>query len=108
MGTQGPDYPIKGMTGEALLASASPDDTIEAQKELCEAITQLARDGHPQIGQLDVLFALERQAQRVSSLLLTQYVAGDGRARSFEWKTWNAALRLSQSLFVTCEYFLQK
>src|SRR4029453_7873263 len=111
VGTQGPDHPNKGMTAEALSASpslsTSPDDTIEAQQALCEAITQLARDGHPQIGQLDVLFALERQAQRVSSLLLTQYVAGDGRARSFEWKTWNAALRLSQSLFLTYEYFLQ-
>jgi hypothetical protein len=104
---QGPDHPIKGMTGEALSPTTSADEIIEAQKALCETITQLARDGHPEIGQLDVLFALEREAQQVSSLLLTQYVAGDGRARSFEWKTWNAALRLSQSLFLTYEYFLQ-
>ncbi len=107
MGTQGPVHPIKGMTGEALSFSASPDDAIDAQKALCEAINQIVRDGQPQIAQLDVLFALERQAHGVRNLLLTQYVAGDGRERSFEWKTWNAALRLSQSLFLAYDYFLQ-
>jgi hypothetical protein len=102
VGTQGSDHPINGRAGEA----PCQDEPIGAQLALCRAITQLVRNGQPQIGQLDVLFALERQAQRVTSLLLTQYVAGDGRLRSFEWKTWNSALRLSQSLFRAYEYFL--
>jgi hypothetical protein len=76
------------------------------QNAICEAITRLIRDGQPEIIQVEALFALERQAQPVSQLLLAQYVEGDGQVGSFEWKAWHSALRLSQSLFQANEYFL--
>jgi len=76
------------------------------QTAIYEAITQLIRDGQPEISQLDALLALDRQAQPVVELLLTQYVEGDGKIGSFEWKAWNSALRISQSLFQAYEYFL--
>jgi hypothetical protein len=62
--------------------------------------------GQFEIGQLDLLLALERQAQPVLKLLLTQYVEGDAQIGSFEWKAWHAALRLCQSLFQAYEYVL--
>jgi hypothetical protein len=83
-----------------------PADPIGTQAAVCEAITQLVRDGRPEISQLDALLALDRQAQSVIELLLTQYVEGDGQIGSFEWKAWHSALRLSQSLFQAYEYFL--
>jgi hypothetical protein len=43
----------------------------------------------------------------VIDLLLTQYVEGDAQIGSFEWKAWNAALRLSQSFCQAHEYFLR-
>ena len=82
------------------------NDPFEIQKGVCDAITQLMRDGQLEIGQLDVLLALERQAQPVLKLLLTQYVEGDAQIGSFEWKAWHAALRLCQSLFQASEYVL--
>jgi hypothetical protein len=96
---------IKGTSGEGPLPSVQADP-IETQRVVCEAITQLVRDGQPEISQLDALFAVERQAQPVSELLLTQYVEGDGQIGSFEWKAWHTALRLSQSFFQGYEYFL--
>src|SRR3984893_13053139 len=87
-GTDAPDHLIEGMAGEGVFpfVRASPLDT---QKALCETIGQLIRDGQPKIGQLDALLALERQAQPVIELLLTQYVDGDGQVGSFEWKGWH-------------------
>jgi hypothetical protein len=105
VGTEGPDHLITGMAGEALFPSTQADP-FETQREVCEAITQLLRVGQPEISQLDALFALERQAQPVSELLLTQYVEGDGQVGSFEWKAWHSALRLSHSLLQVHEYFL--
>jgi hypothetical protein len=106
VGTEATDHLIGGM-GEGLLPSIPRGDPIEIQNAVCEAITRLIRDGQPQIVQLEALFALERQAQPVSQLLLAQYVEGDGQIGSFEWKAWLSALRLSQSLFHANEYFLQ-
>ena len=105
VGREGPDLLIKGMAGE-VLSYAMQADPIGTQTAVYEAITQLIRDGQPEISQLDALLALDRQAQSVIELLLTQYVEGDGQIGSFEWKAWHSALRLSQSLFQAYEYFL--
>jgi hypothetical protein len=99
------DHPIKGMADEGLLHAVQADP-IETQKAICEEISGLIRDGQPQISRLEGLLALERQTQPVIDLLLTQYVEGDAQIGSFEWKAWNAALRLSQSFCQAHEYFL--
>jgi hypothetical protein len=99
------DHPIKGMVGETLFHAVQADP-IETQQAICEAIAGLIRDGQPQISRLEGLLALERQTQPVIDLLLTQYVEGDAQIGSFEWKAWNAALRLSQSFCQAHEYFL--
>jgi hypothetical protein len=106
VGTESPDHLIRGM-GEGLFPSMPRGDPIEIQNAVCQAITRLIRDGPPEIVHLEALFALERQAQPVSQLLLAQYVEGDGQIGSFEWKAWLSALRLIQSLFQANEYFLQ-
>ena len=93
------------MAGEGVFHSAQADPN-ETQKAICEAITELIRDGEPDISRLDALLALERQTQPMIDLLLTQYVEGDAQIGSFEWKAWNAALRLSQSFCQAHEYFL--
>ncbi len=92
--------------GEGLLPSIPQSDPIETQNAVCEAIAWLIRDGQPEIVRLEALFALERQAQPVSQLLLAQYVEGDRQVRPFEWKAWHSAMRLSRSLFQAYEYFL--
>ena len=96
---------VHGMA-DARPYAAAQNDPFEIQKAVCDAIAQLIRDGQLEIGQLDVLLALERQAQPVLKLLLTQYVEGDAQIGSFEWKAWHAALRLCQSLFQANEYVL--
>ena len=105
VGTDAPDHLIEGMAREGVFPFVRADP-FETQNALCETIGQLIRDGQPQISQLDALLALERQAQPVIELLLTQYVEGDGQIGSFEWKAWHSAFRLSQSLFQAYEYFL--
>jgi hypothetical protein len=104
VGTEGPNRPSD--RGDGLFTSLPRGDPIEMENAVCEAITRLILDGEPEIIQLEALFALERQAQPVSELLLAQYIDGDGQIGSFEWKTWRSALRLSQSLFQANEYFL--
>jgi hypothetical protein len=96
-----------GIAGEGLLHSLHADP-IEMQQAVCEAINGLIRDGQAEISRLDALLALERQAQPVTDLLLTQYVEDDGHIGSFEWKAWHSALRISQSFCQAYEYFLQR
>ena len=105
VGTDAPGHLIEGMAGEGVFAFVRADP-FDAQKALCETIAQLVRDGQPATSQLDALLGLERQAQPVIELLLTQYVEGDGQIGSFEWKAWHSALRLNQSFFQAYEYFL--
>lgn len=105
VGTDAPDHLIEGMAGEGVFPFVR-GDPFQTQNALCETIGMLIRDGQPQISQLDALLALERQAQPVIELLLTQYVEGDGQIGSFEWKAWHSALRLNQSFFHAYEYFL--
>ena len=105
VGSERQDHLIKRIVGDALFHSVQADP-FEAQRALCETIGQLVQDGQPATSQLDALLGLERQAQPVIELLLTQYVEGDGQIGSFEWKAWHSALRLSQSLFQAYEYFL--
>ena len=105
VGTDAPDHRIEEMAGEGVFPFVRADP-FETQKALCETIGQLIQDGQPKIIQLDALLALERQAQPVIELLLTQYVEGNGQIGSFEWKAWHSALRLSLSLFQAYEYFL--
>jgi hypothetical protein len=100
------DHPIRGMAGGSPFHFLYADPT-ETQKAICETITGLTQDGQPEISRLEALLALERQAQPVIDLLLTQYVEGDAHIGSFEWKAWNAALRLSQSFCQAHEYFLR-
>lgn len=107
VGTEDPDYMINGMAGENLSPLLPQADPIETQKALCAAITELIRNGQPELSQLDDLTALERQALPVSELLLARYVEGYGRLRSFDWDTWHSALKLATSLFHAYDYFLQ-
>ena len=83
------------------------DDPIEAQKMLCLATTLLVQSGQPELAQLDALFALEPQGQSVGKLLLTRYVEGDGKLHSFDWRAWQAAIRLSQAFYQTHDHFLR-
>jgi hypothetical protein len=114
MQLSGPSSRIKASPSQLLNTVASepvsfaqlPGGPIEAQKALTDALTQLIRMGRPEIGQIETLFALERQAQPVINRLLTQYVEGDGRARLFDWRAYQSALQLAQSLFQACQYFL--
>ncbi|HWZ70996.1 MAG TPA: hypothetical protein VN326_05875, partial [Casimicrobiaceae bacterium] len=105
VGTVAPDRLIRGMAAEDLLPIVQADP-FETQRVLSETIGRLILDGQPAISELDALVALERQAQPVIRLLLTQYVEGDGQIGSFEWKAWHSALRLSLSLLHAYEYFL--
>ncbi len=100
------DHLVRGTAGSRLSSSMLRVDPIETQKAVCEAIAQLTRDGPPEVSQLDTLFALEQQAQPLSTLLLIRYVEGDAENRPFEWAAWHSAMRLSQSLFRAYEHFL--
>jgi len=94
------------MVGEGVLASVQADP-IETQQAICEVITGLVRVGQPDVSRLETLLALERQTQPMIDVLLTRYVEGDAQIGSFEWKAWNAALRLSQAFCQAHEFFLQ-
>jgi hypothetical protein len=95
------------MAGEVALPRIPQEDPIAAQKMLCLATTLIVQAAQPELAQLDRLFALERQGQSVSKLLLTRYVEGDGKLRSFHWRVWQAAIRLSQAFYQTNEHFLR-
>jgi hypothetical protein len=92
------------MAGDGLLPH---EDPIEAQKMLCLAAAALVRAGGREVTQLESLFALERQAQLVGKLLLTRYVEGDENLRSYDWRAWQAAIRLSQAFYHAHEHFLE-
>jgi hypothetical protein len=103
---EGVDHSITEMRGEGRYAAVE-SDPVELQRVLCEALASLARDGQPEVTRLEAVFALERRAQSLSALLLTQYVEGDGQVvGSFEWKAWHSALRLSQGFVEAYEYLL--
>jgi hypothetical protein len=103
---EGADRPVHGMRGDGFHAAVEADP-VELQRVLCDALAQFARDGQPEMMRLEAIFALERRAEPLSALLLTQYVEGDGGVvGSFEWKAWHSALRLSQGFFQAYEYFL--
>jgi hypothetical protein len=93
-------------TGAIPLLSIPQDDPIEAQRVLCLATALLVQAGQPELAQLDALFALEPQAQSVSKRLLTRYVEGDNKLRSFDWRAWQAATRLSHAFYRSHEHFL--
>ena len=105
--TEVPGRLLKNVTGESLLPSIPQNDPIAAQKVLCLAIKLLVQSGQHELAQLDTLFALEPQALSVSKLLLTRYVEGDGKLRSFDWRAWQAAIRLSQAFYQTHDHFLR-
>jgi hypothetical protein len=105
-GTEVPDRPIRNAPGERPLLAIPSGDPIEAQKMLCLATMALVQATPPGLAQLDQLFALERQGQSVSKLLLTRYVEGDGRLRAFDWRAWQAAIRLCHAFYQAYEHFL--
>jgi hypothetical protein len=107
VGPEVPDRPIRSVPAGLPLPSIPQDDPIEAQKALCVATSVLVQAGRPELAQLDALFALERQGQPVSKLLLTRYVEGDNKLRSFDWRAWQAAIRLSQAFYQAHEHFLR-
>src|SRR6478736_5418104 len=76
---------------------AQSGDRIEAQKATFLAVLELMRDGPPEIGNLDRLYALERHAHSLNELLLVRYVQGDDQLRPFDWNAWRGALQISQS-----------
>jgi hypothetical protein len=104
--TTGPDSPIEGVAANGPFPSLPQGDRFETQRAICQAIAQLLRNQQPEISQLGELFELERHAQPVCTLLLNQYVEGDGQLRSFDWKAWRAAMLLSESFFQAHEHFL--
>ena len=85
---------------------AQHGDRIEAQKATFLAVLELMRDGPPEIGNLERLYALERHAHSLNELLLVRYVQGDDQLRPFDWNAWRGALQISQSFSQTCERFL--
>jgi hypothetical protein len=103
---KGLDSPMQGVAADGLAPVLPQGDRIEAQRAVCEAIAQLVRVGKPEISQLGELFALERHAQPLTRLLLSQYVEGDGQLRSLDWKAWRSAMQLSQAFFQAHEYLL--
>ncbi len=104
--TPRPDFPGVEAAANARVPLAQSGDCIEAQKATFFAVLQLMRDGPPEIGNLDRLYALERHAQSVNELLLIRYVQGDDQLRPFDWNAWRGALQISQSFAQTCERFL--
>jgi hypothetical protein len=100
------DFPGIEAAANARFPLAQHGDRIETQKATFLAVLQLMRDGPPEIGNLDTLFALERHAQSVNEQLLTRYVEGDDQSRQFDWNAWRGALQISQSFSQTCERFL--
>ena len=106
-GAAAPDRSIRSVAGQRPLISIAPDDPIEAQKILCLATTLLVQARPPELAQLDELFALERQGQSLSKQLLTRYIEGDGRLRAFDWRAWQAAIRLCQAFHQAHEHFLR-
>ena len=102
-----PDRAIKSAASERPLLSIPPEDPIASQKILCLATAALVQATPSDVGQLDRLFGLERQAQSVTKQLLTRYIEGDGRLRAFDWRVWQAAIRLSQAFYRTHEHFLR-
>ena len=82
-------------------------DPNDAQNGICEAIARLTPQGQPEVTHLEALFALDKHAQPVIRLLLTQYVEGHGGVAPFEWMAWHSASRLTRSLSQAYEYFLQ-
>ena len=103
-----PNRPIKSVAVERPLLAIPTDDPIEAQKMLCLATTLLVQAKLPDTAQLDELLALERQGQSVSKLLLTRYIEGDGKLRAFDWRAWQAAIRLCQAFYHAYEHFLRR
>lgn len=74
---------------------------------LCVALELLVQNANPEPAHVDALFALERQGQPVCKLLLTRYVEGDNKLRSFDWRAWQAAIRLCHAFYEAHEHFLQ-
>ena len=105
--TAAPYRPVQSATGAAPSPAIPQDDPIEAQRILCLATTLLVQEGPPDPAQLDELFELDRQGQAVSRLLLTRYIEGDGGPRAFDWRTWQAAIRLCQAFYQAHEHFLR-
>jgi len=105
-GTAVPDRAFTSAANERPLHSIPPEDPVEAQKILCIATHLLVQATPPEPNQLDKLFALERQAQAVTKQLLTRYIEGNGRLRAFDWRLWQAAIRLCQSFYQAYEHFL--
>ena len=105
--TAAPDRAIRSATSTPPLVALPPDDPIEAQKILCLATSLLVQATPKDPTQLDPLFALERQAQSVSKQLLTRYIEGNGRLRAFDWRVWQAAIRLCQGFYQAHEHFLR-
>jgi len=100
------NLPGVGVAAIAEFPLAQHGDRIEAQKATILAVLELMRDGPPEIGNLDRLYALERHAQSLNELLLVRYVQGDHQLRPFDWNAWRGALQISQSFSQTCEGFL--
>ncbi len=101
-----PNRPNERVAGADPSPAIPQDDPIEAQRILCLATTLLVREGPHELAQLDELFALDRQGQSVSKLLLTRYIEGDGRLRAFDWRAWQAAIRLCQAFYQAHEHFI--
>jgi hypothetical protein len=106
-GTTVPKRPIKGAAGERPSLAILPDDPTAAQAVLCLATTLLVQEGPPELVQLDELFALERQGQSVNKRLLTRYIEGGGGLRVFDWRAWQAAVRLCHAFYRAHEHFLR-
>ncbi|MEO8345988.1 MAG: hypothetical protein ABI607_09855 [Betaproteobacteria bacterium] len=101
--------PLSGAPASAGASSrhaASPNNVIDAQKQICVSIALLIRDSPPERSHLDAFMVLERQAQQVGNRLLTQYVEGDAQIRLMQWTAWQSAYHLSRWLIQACQHFL--
>jgi hypothetical protein len=102
-----PNRSIRSVASERPPLSIPHEDPIEAQKILSLAISLLVQAAPTNPAQLEQLFALERQGQAVTKQLLTRYIEGDGSLRAFDWRAWQAAIRLCQAFYEAHEHFLR-
>lgn len=103
---EGPHFLLDNGGGD-LRSATFPADPVDAQNAVQAVVMRLVQSGNPEIGLLDALISSDWQAQPVIDRLLTWYVEGHEQLRPFEWKVWEAALRLTQSLFKAYEYLLR-
>ncbi len=106
--TFGGDPPshLRDAAAEEFCGSLPRQDSIAAQKLLCEELSRLVSNREPDERPLGALIVFDRHAHQISRRLLVQYAEGDAQLRSLDRGFFIAALRLSRSFAEAYERFL--